>query len=97
MVSRIVYTFFKSQSERLVHIFTVELKTILSNKKKCSSIFGVVHYNTNGVPKRQISFFKKQYQKHIYELDKTLQCRRPELRALKSQTNTLSICESHTF
>ena len=66
---------FQSQSERLVHVFTVELKTILSNKKKCSSIFGVVHNNTNGVPKRQISFFKKQYQKHIYELDKTLQCR----------------------
>ena len=59
MVSRIVYTFFKSQSERLVQVFTVELKTILSNKKKCSSIFGVVHNNTNGVPKSQISFFKK--------------------------------------
>ena len=65
MVSRIVYTFFKSQSERLVHIFTVELKTILSIKKNVQAYLEL--YTTTLMEfQKDKSVFLKNSTKNIY-------------------------------
>ena len=65
MVSRIVYTFFKSQSERLVHVFTVELKTILSNKKNVQAYLEL--YTTTLMEfQKDKSVFLKNSTKNIY-------------------------------